>query len=169
MIVPKIIEELTLEDLVRKVRQSRDPSRTAREVLESIILPDPNILIELVGIDEIRSRWMTLVGEGPTRIKPIAGKRPVVKVATHVRRPPLPRTITEIVADKVVLMLIDGVDLRDLTVGRCKTLAKKRGHEARVLRKIAEECAQIGDHVRIGDQYADAALNRIIEDLRTQE
>lgn len=166
MVGTAVLKRMELKDYINQVRCNPKPSELARQLFDNVIKNDAELLLDLVTEEGARKLWLeavsvtTLPAQKVTRKSRPQNSSTVVRVNEHIRAKP---SAFEQVHRQVALMLIDGVDIRDLTIGGCKTLARKRTHEARVLRKIAEECTQIGDHVRVGDQYTDDALKRIID------
>jgi hypothetical protein len=161
----------TLRSLVEDVQRSKTPSITQKMLFEQELLGSAELIIELIGIDAIRSAWIMTIdekrdGDVVTRTRKARKNRSgkVVSVTSHIRQPPKPLWRTA--ATRMSMMLIDGIDIRDLTIGRCKTLAKHKTREAKVLRAIARECRQISDHITVREQYTDEALARLIRSAR---
>lgn len=63
---------------------------------------------------------------------------------------------------KAVLYRIDGTDIRDLSLGRCRTLARSTMTESYVLRVIIGELQHLPDTTRIGDVKGDDDLRGLV-------
>lgn len=111
----------------------------------------------------------------PVDVKPY--KRGETEVTPHIRKPPIPvdptraaqqrqaamKTATRL-AD--VIMSIDGVDIREWTIGQCRSAARHKGHEAYVLRILGNQYGHL-DHTKyIKDVVTDQNLKSIVEQGR---
>lgn len=103
-----------------------------------------------------------------------ADMKPPVRVAPHVRKPAhqvdpnIRRSAMLKVANHVadVIMMIDGQDIREWTVGQCLTAGRRKSHEAYVLRVIGNQYRHLDHTKKIGDLMTDAVLKSIVEQGR---
>lgn len=61
-----------------------------------------------------------------------------------------------------VIMSIDGRDLREWTIGQALTFAKRKGHEAYVLRVIGNQLRHLDHTQEIGAILSDSDLQKIV-------
>lgn len=107
----------------------------------------------------------------------VAKMKPPVQVERHIRAPAVPRDEHRLSRQRAaaraveariatVIMSIDGVDIREWTIGQCLTAAKRKGHEAYVLSVIGNDYKHLPHHKRVGDVAADGVLQSIVEQGR---
>lgn len=65
-----------------------------------------------------------------------------------------------------VILKIDGIDIRDLTVGFCISMARAKGMQARVLGQLGERLKHLPHTTRVGDLIHDDELKRIVRDAK---
>ena len=103
-----------------------------------------------------------------------ADMKPPVQVVRHVRKPAhqvdpaIRRTAMLKVANRVadVIMMIDGQDIREWTVGQCLTAGRRKKHEAYVLSVLGSQYQHLDHTKKIGDLVSDSVLMSIIEQGR---
>lgn len=94
-------------------------------------------------------------------------------VVGHKRRPhtPLPEKLEEqrkaamkvaTFSADVKLMVIDGRDIREWTIGQCRTTARKKGHEAYVLRVIGNQLAHFEHTDLVSKHLSDRDIASIV-------
>jgi hypothetical protein len=109
----------------------------------------------------------------PVKVEPHIRQATGVTVAGYVRKPAVPvdhaklaqqRTAALKTAQRVatVIMNIDGVDIRDFTIGQCRSAAKHKSHEAYVLRVLGNQYGHLDHTKRIGDLVSDSDLKSIV-------
>lgn len=151
-------------------RNGRSPAKAQAEFVRQL-WTDPQLLLALFKITpELIQR------EAFQYLRQLEAKnpRPRQPVKAHTRKPAgqlSPETIaakletTKHVARKV-LMVIDGVDIRDWTVGQCRTAGRHKAHEAYVLRVLGNVWEQQPHSKTIGELMADEAIANIVEQGR---
>jgi hypothetical protein len=100
--------------------------------------------------------------------------KPPVRVTQHLRKPThqvapdVRRAAMLKVANKVAdaIMMIDGQDIREWTVGQCLTAGRRKSHEAYVLRVLGNQYRHLDHTKKIGDLMTDAVLKSIVEQGR---
>lgn len=185
-------EKTTLADWIDYAVRFEGNVRAIRPGMVAAVMSDAALLAELLEVDE-GVVWDKIVARAKARAAelrsggdqtrsvemiggslspPSADRLPVKFVAAYAQRnppskkrcPPIP--IEAVMRAKSAVMQIDGDDLRKWTIGRCKSAARTRGHEARVLERISRECAHLEDTQEIGQIYADQALGKLVEECR---
>lgn len=103
--------------------------------------------------------------------------KPAVKVEQHIRRPRGAQIAARnrqatfqlrTAQAAKALMVIDGVDIRDWTIGQCLTAARRKGHEAYVLRVIGNRWRHDTHSKTVGSLMNDADIASIVEQGRAE-
>lgn len=150
------------------------------------MMRDTTQALALLGINqaEFERRALAYLQQCAADMKPPVVVEPhtrrtasTTQVAGYVRKPAVPvdplkaereRTaalhIKRHVAD--VIMAIDGVDIRDWTIGQCRSAARHKSHEAYVLRILGNDYNHLDHSKRIGDLVTDQVLMSIVQQGR---
>jgi len=148
------------------------------------LMRDTSQALALMGVTqaEFERRALAYLQECAADMKPPvtveAHQRHGVRVAEHVRKPAVPvdherlerqRKAAMQTAKRValVIMSIDGVDIRDWTIGQCRSAARHKGHEAYVLRVLGNQYQHLDHSKHIRDVATDEVLKSIVEQGRT--
>lgn len=147
------------------------------------VMRDTAQALALMGIDQaaFERRALAYLQECAADMKPPVHVEPHtrqnVEVAGYVRKPAVPadnhraerlRAAARRTANRIatVIMLIEGIDIRDWTIGQCRSSARHKAHEAYVLRVLGNDYNHLDHTKRIGDLVSDQVLMSIVQQGR---
>lgn len=161
-----------LNDLVDDLIVNGRSSRRSREIFNNIICKDPSLIIKVIGKSKLHDAWLNKIdkrlkelnkGEVKAQIVSTGVKSNLCVVSGYVQQRPPRTNLLSIAADVTALVFrIDGDDLRDWSIGRCKTAVKRKNRESQILQYFADSYGHLGDEKTIGELCSDDALKEIL-------
>lgn len=172
------------------IKHERNPIR-AQELLLSIVMSDPQMLMDLFGHsrDDVREKLVTYASERRTAIRsgatgPVVSKDHISSV-TPERLACVPRRGTIAAMPKrrirpldmdahhqlknetarAAIMLIDGKDIRDWTIGQCLTASRHKRKELHVLSKLGNRLIQFLHTDTVSQHATDAEIRAVINEF----